>query len=163
MHPESMVEMTRILDTWQGNQPAAVLDVGAYDVNGCYRPMVQGRGWAYLGLDVAAGPNVDVVSREPYCFPFPDGYFDIVISGSTLEHVEMPWLWMPEVARLVRPGGMLAVITHTRFGLHRFPVDCWRIMPDGMTVLFNLAGNLEKYDIRMYCETDISGVAYKVT
>jgi len=156
-----MVEMTRILDGWQGDQPASVLDVGAFDVNGCYRNMVERRGWTYVGLDLQGGPNVDVVSREPYMWPIHDGQYDIVISGSTLEHVEMPWKWMPEAARVLRPGGLLAVITHTQLALHRFPVDCWRVMPDGMTVLFDLCGNLRDYDIRMYCTTDISGVAYK--
>jgi SAM-dependent methyltransferase len=156
-----MAQMTKILDGWRGRQPASVLDVGAYDVNGCYRGMVTARGWSYIGLDLLDGPNVDVVCPQPYTWPIADGAFDIVISGSTLEHVEMPWLWIIEAARVLRPGGLLAVITHTRFALHRHPVDCWRVMPDGMRVLFDLTDCLRDYDIQMYCETDISGVAYK--
>ena len=43
MHDASMSEMTRILDRWPGH--ARLLDVGSYDVNGTYRPMVERRGW----------------------------------------------------------------------------------------------------------------------
>jgi len=56
MHDASMSEMTRILDRWPGH--ARLLDVGSYDVNGTYRPMVERRGWQYTGMDVSAGPNV---------------------------------------------------------------------------------------------------------
>lgn len=160
MHDASLSEMTRILDRWQGG--AHLLDVGSYDVNGTYRPIVQRHGWAYTGLDLSAGPNVDVVAADPYHFPFADNAFDIVISGSTMEHVQAIWLWVPELVRVLRPGGMLAIITHTRWEYHRYPIDCWRIMKDGMEYLFDLTGKLESYDIRMYNDTDISGVAFKV-
>lgn len=160
MHDASLSEMTRILDRWQGG--AHLLDVGSYDVNGTYRPIVQRHGWAYTGLDLSAGPNVDVVAADPYHFPFADNAFDIVISGSTMEHVQAIWLWVPELVRVLRPGGMLAVITHTRWEYHRYPIDCYRILPDGMSYLFDLTKRLHSYDIRMYNDTDISGVAFKV-
>lgn len=161
MHPEAYSEMARLLFRYLGDAPN-VLDVGSLDVNGTYRPLVEGRGWAYTGLDLVAGKNVDVVAAEPYRYPFVDSSFDIVISGSTAEHVAMPWLWIPELARLLRPGGMLAVITHHRFALHRYPQDYWRFMPDGLELLFNLAGGLGRYDIRMFNEHDIYGVAWRV-
>lgn len=160
MHDASFREMARILKTWQGNVPN-VLDVGSADVNGTYRPIANYLGWRYTGLDVAAGPNVDIVAPNPYRFPIDDSAYDIVISGSTMEHVQAIWLWVPELVRVLRPGGMLAIITHTNYPLHRFPVDCWRIMPDGMSYLFDATGKLKSYDIRMCNETDISGVAYK--
>ena len=140
---------------------AQVLDVGACDVNGTYRPLIEGRGWQYLGLDVAAGPNVDLVARDPYRFPVPDGAFDVVISGSTMEHVEAIWRWVPELARVLRSGGWLAIVTHWQFGMHRFPVDCWRIMPDGMRYLFDLTGVLRDYNIHIASRYDIAALARK--
>ena len=160
MHQPAMEEMTRIMDAWPYGT-ANVLDVGALDVNGNYRAMITQRGWTYTGLDICPGPNVDVVSENPYEYPFGDGTFDIVMSGCTLEHVKAIWFWMPELARLVRSGWMLAIITHTNFPYHAHPVDCWRVMPDGMRYLFDDTGLLCDYDIRMYCETDISGVAWR--
>ena len=59
-----------------------ILDVGSRDINGTYRALIEGRGWKYTGLDIVAGSNVDVVAK-PFCYPFPDGAFDIVISGAT--------------------------------------------------------------------------------
>lgn len=160
MHKEAYAEMQRLLNGVQ-MVGAHVLDVGSADINGTYRPLVEGRGWNYTGLDLAAGENVDVVAADPYRYPFEDSSFDVVMSGSTAEHVAMPWRWLPELARLVRPGGMLCIISHTRWPLHRFPEDYWRFMPAAMALLFNLTGSLERYEIRMFNENDISAAAWR--
>ena len=97
MHATSMSEMARLLGRWPAPD-ADVLDVGSLDVNGSYRALIEGRGWRYTGLDIAPGANVDVVADDPYCYPFADGAFDVVISGSTMEHVKHPWRWVPELA-----------------------------------------------------------------
>ncbi len=153
--------MTDVLGRRGPDGPARALDVGSFDVNGTYRPLVEGRGWEYVGLDVAAGPNVDVVASEPYRFPFEAGAFDVVLSGSTMEHVEAIWRWVPELARVLKPGGLLAIVTHWQFMEHRYPVDCWRIMPDGMRFLFDQVGELEGYEIGIVSKWDIAGSAVK--
>lgn len=160
MHPEAWNAMENLLQRYTAPQ-AEALDVGAYDVNGTYRPLVEGRGWHYTGLDVCAGPNVDVISPDPYRFPFPDSVFDVVLSGSTMEHVQAIWLWVPELVRVLKPGGMLAIVTHWQFQEHRYPVDCWRIMPDGMRYLFDLTGQLERCDIGIVSPYDIAAIAWK--
>lgn len=143
-------------------QTAEVLDVGAYDVNGTFRPLVYQRNWRYTGLDQVAGPNVDVVAKDPFSFPFEAHSFDIVLSGSTMEHVTAFWKWIPELVRVLRPGGLLAIHTHWQFPEHRYPVDCWRIMPDGMRYLFDETGQLGNYEIRIANHMDIIGSAFKV-
>jgi SAM-dependent methyltransferase len=162
MHPEALAAMTELLTRYDGPQPADVLDVGAYDVNGTYRPLVEGLGWRYTGLDVAAGPNVDIVSRDPYRFAVLDGRYDVVMTGSTMEHVEAIWLWVPDLVRVLKPGGMLAIVTHWQFPEHRYPVDCWRIMPDGMRYLFDQTRQLRDYQIAIVSPYDIAATAYKV-
>lgn len=137
------------------------LDVGSLDLNGSYRAMVEGRGWQYLGLDIVPGRNVDIVAPE-YDYPFEDREFDVVISGSTMEHVKAIWRWVPELVRVLRPGGLLALITHTAWGEHRHPVDCWRVLPDGMRYLFDVTGELERYVVRTWGEATIVGSAFKV-
>jgi SAM-dependent methyltransferase len=119
-----------------------VLDVGSLDLNGSYRELVEGRGWKYAGLDVRDGPNVDVVS-EPRYYPFRDGAFDAVISGSTMEHVAAIWLWVPELVRLLRAGGLLVVVAPHTWHEHRHPMDYWRILPQGMKYLFGATESLE--------------------
>jgi SAM-dependent methyltransferase len=157
-----MSEMTRLLALYEG-EFAAVLDAGSYHVNGNFRALVTGRGWTYTGLDAVAGPNVDVVAPQ-YAYPFADGAFDVVISGSTMEHVEQPWRWVPELARVLRPGGLLVITTHHTFVEHRYPVDCYRYMPDGMRVMLDTAGCLERYEITKLSDADgtISAAAWKV-
>lgn len=161
MHQEAYIAMTACLNMVRGDGAKNVLDVGSYDVNGNYRSLVEDRGWTYTGLDLVAGPNVDVVAEKPYKFGLRGASYDVVMSGSTMEHVEAIWLWVPELARLLKVGGMLAIVTHWQFPEHRYPVDCWRIMPDGMRYLFDQTGVLEDYTIGIVSQFDIAGVAYK--
>lgn len=160
MHPDAIPAMERLLSR-APHDTQHVLDVGALDVNGTYRPLIESRGWTYLGLDIVAGENVDIVA-PPYQYPFSDGEFDVVTSGSTAEHVERPWLWFPELARVLRPGGLLAILTHWQFKPHRYPKDCWRFMPDGMQVLFDDTACLSEYYIKIVSKTDIVGSAIRV-
>jgi SAM-dependent methyltransferase len=115
-----------------------------------------------MGLDLVDGPNVDIVAKAPYRFPFGAGAFDVVLSGSTMEHVEDLRRWLAELVRLLKPGGLLALITHHAYRYHPHPVDCWRIMPDGMRFLFDQTGKLERYEIEMFNAHDILGAAWKV-
>ena len=139
----------------------SVLDVGSMDVNGSFAPLVDRKGWMYTGLDLEEGPGVDIVTDNPFSYPFDDDTFDVVISGSTMEHVTAIWLWIPELVRVLKPGGTLCIHTHWKFQEHRYPVDCWRIMPDGMEFLFNEAGELENYLIRIANDMDITAMARK--
>ena len=116
-------------------QATRILDVGSADVNGTFRPLFDKPRWTYTGLDIVPGTNVDIVAEKPYCWPLEEDSFDVVISGSCLEHVQAPWLWAREVARVVRPGGLVMVIAPWRWPQHRHPVDCWRVLPDGMSFL----------------------------
>ena len=40
--------------------------MGSYNVNGTYRPLFRAPNYHYVGADVDAGPNVDLVLRSPY-------------------------------------------------------------------------------------------------
>ena len=105
--------------------------MGSLDVNGTLRPFapLPGSG-SYVGCDVAAGPGVNVVLKDPYHLPWPDGTFDLVVSTSCLEHDEFFWLSFVEMARVVRPGGYVYLSAPVGGVVHRHPVDCWRFYPD---------------------------------
>lgn len=139
MNAEALHLMAKHLRRAWRMRRAEALDVGALDVNGTYRPIIERRGWHYTGLDIAAGPNVDVVA-EPYRYPLEDGAFDVVLSGSTMEHVAALWRWAHEVARVLRPGGLMVLVGPHTFREHRYPADYWRIMPQGMDYLLREAG-----------------------
>jgi SAM-dependent methyltransferase len=75
----------------------------------------------------------------------PDESFDCTWSSSVLEHVRRPWLWMEKMARLVKPGGFIGVISPITWEEHRVRgpgghCDAWRIMPDGMRTIMEDAG-----------------------
>jgi SAM-dependent methyltransferase len=123
--------------------PLQIADVGSYDVNGTYRPLFPHDRWRYVGFDVVAGPNVDVVLGDAEHWHFAEEYkgaFDVVISGQTLEHVYRPWIWIKQVAGLCRPGGLVWICAPNTWVYHEHPIDCWRIWPDGMRALFAEAG-----------------------
>ena len=63
-----------------------------------------------------------------------------MISGQTFEHVEFFWLSLPEMVRVVRPGGLICIVAPSRGPEHRYPVDCWRFYPDGFHGLGRYAG-----------------------
>ena len=114
-----------------------IADIGSYDYNGSYKKLLDGPdGWEYTGIDVSAGPNVDIVVPELDNWDaIADESFDVVISGQCLEHVKMPWKLVKQAYRITKPGGHNFHIAPHTWGQHRFPLDCWRIFPDGMRVL----------------------------
>lgn len=138
MHPNSLKIMKNLLSV---HVPATdreiydVYDVGSYDVNGTYRPIVEGLGFCdYKGIDIEAGPNVDIiVPADGTEWILPPR--EIVISGQCLEHTRFPWKWFEQVVELATAGGLLFIIAPWTWPEHRYPVDCWRILPDGMLAL----------------------------
>jgi len=118
-----------------------VLDVGSMSLRGDYREIWEGEGgWTYHGCDLIEGPNVDVKLDDPWVFPIADETYDAVISGQMLEHNEFFWLTFLEMARVLKPGGMMVHIVPSRGAEHRDPQDCWRFYRDGMTALAKWSG-----------------------
>lgn len=122
-------------------RPIRLLDVGSMNVNGDYRGLFAWEKVEYVGLDVAPGPGVDLVPQDPYQWSeLPDNTFDVIISGQALEHVEYPWLVLEQIARKLKPEGLVCLIAPSRGPQHRYPVDCYRYLPDGMAALARWAG-----------------------
>ena len=145
-------------DSLSDKKTLSIADVGSKDVNGSYRPLFDREGWHYVGLDDAAGKNVDVV-LTPKTWKENANKFDVAISGQCLEHVLRPWKWIDDVASIVKPGGLVWIIAPNTFQFHEYPRDCWRIWPDGLRAIFE-EGKLET----IYCRRvgiDTFGLAKK--
>lgn len=141
MHAQSFELMKYFVEKYlDKNKKLEILEVGSYDVNGSYKSLFQNPNWNYYGLDIEKGPNVDFVSKSGYEFGV-DKEFDIVISGNCLEHVEAPWKWIKEVYKVTKKGGTVCIITPFSLGEHKFPLDCWRILPDGYKYLLEQESN----------------------
>lgn len=136
MHASSYQHMQRLVSTYLDRaRPLAVIDIGSYDVNGSYRTLFDAPDWRYTGVDLEAGPGVDVVLSSPYRLPFPSRSVDVVISGQAFEHVEYFWMTWLEMIRVLKPGGLIFLIAPSRGPEHRYPQDCWRFYPDGYRAL----------------------------
>lgn len=143
MHSESYNQMQRCVSTYLDEQrPATIVDVGSMDVNGSYRSIFDRPQWHYIGLDIAAGNNVDIVLKDPYRFPLKSNSYDVVISGQAFEHIEFFWMTWLEMVRILRPGGLAILALPQNIAEHRYPVDCWRFFPDSMTALAKYGGLL---------------------
>lgn len=142
MHPSAFLDAKRFVHERLSSFPTlSIADIGSFDVNGTLKPLFRRDGWIYTGFDLTAGPNVDRVLSSPYDWPeVPSDYFDVVVSSQVLEHVPKPWRWLPELRRIVRPGGLVYVCTPNTIGFHEYPVDCWRAWPDGIKALAEDAG-----------------------
>jgi len=145
VHASSLREMETLIHSYLGDawgQPFRVLDVGSCCVNRSfphtYREVLSSA-WTYVGCDTEAGPNVDLVQLGPYLIQEQGDAYDVILCGQVLEHVEEPWRLMKEMARLMMAGGLLFVTAPWQWEIHRYPLDCWRILPDGMDVLIRLA------------------------
>ena len=118
------------------NAIAKVLDVGSYNVNGCYRELFNNDNFRYSGLDMEKGPNVDIIPKSSYIWEeIKDDEYDVVISGQAFEHIEFFWVTFEEIVRVTKEGGLICIIAPNGFSEHRYPVDCWRFFTDGMVAL----------------------------
>lgn len=164
MHTESLVLMAQQLDRLPKLSMIGkkVLDVGSVNINGSYRELVESLGATYTGLDVQSGDNVDIIADDPYRYPLPRESFDAVLCGNALHNMEAFWLVIPEMVRVLKPGGLIAVVavTWNKSKAGKWPIDAWRFMEDGLRYLFDMTGKLRDYEFTEL-ETDIAGSAIK--
>src|SRR6516162_7505186 len=121
-----------------------VLEIGPDEIPSTYRTIVNDDSIQWETLDMSShavvrGSLTHSTTNE-YVFPVPDNSFDIVLSGQVIEHVRKIWVWMREVSRVCKPGGRVITINPVSWPFHEYPVDCWRIYPDGMKSLYDDAG-----------------------
>lgn len=136
------------LDCFRNNP--AVLEIGPDGEPSTYRRQVTApvARWDTLDLAQRRVPLTYVASSD-YSFPVADGTYDVVLAGQVIEHVRKIWRWLPELARVTRPGGFVIIINPVSWHYHGFPTDCWRIYPDGMRALCddsNLVVQLSRWE-----------------
>jgi len=146
LHASSIENMRRFIDRYLGRKraraarPLRVVDVGSADVNGSYRSLFPQPEFDYVGVDLAAGPGVDLVLANPYSFPFADGSADLVVSGQAFERCPRFWELFREMLRVLHPDGYLFLSAPSSGPLHRYPEDCYRFLPDAFRSLSRESG-----------------------
>jgi SAM-dependent methyltransferase len=121
-----------------------VLELGPADVPSRFAATIADP-TAWHAADIAATTikgsyTIPVVMPDEYTIPVEDESYDAVFSANVLEHVRKPWVWIREVVRVVRPGGVVATIIPASWPYHEAPVDCWRAYPEGLRALYEDAG-----------------------
>ncbi len=148
--------MRRLVEKYLADtEQAQIYDLGSYDVNGSYRPLFERAGWKYQGIDLEAGPNVDIVLDSAYKLPLISASADVIVSGQAFEHIKYFWLTWLEFARVIKPEGLIFLLAPSRGPEHRYPVDCWRYYPDAYRALAEYASfNLLEVQTDWQVETD---------
>lgn len=135
MHDHSMELMAGFRDKYLlGMKGCTILDIGAMRVirqKHSYRELFE-LNYIYTGMDVAPGLNVDIVGFENIT-----EVYDVVISGQVIEHVNHPWDWLKNLKQYFRK--YICIIAPNAIKEHRYPIDTYRYLPDGMRDLFNYA------------------------
>jgi len=144
MHEPSYGLMQRLRDDHFA-EAVKVLDVGSRDVmgpgnpdQGSYRGLF---GDGYVGLDIEHGKNVDVVIDPNETGRWKEieaSSFDAAICGQALEHCDRPWHVVEQMARALKPKGVVAIIAPWVWEAHL--VDYYRFSDNGLVALVENAG-----------------------
>jgi SAM-dependent methyltransferase len=94
----------------------------------------------WTGIDMQPGQGVDLVADIHKLPEEWGGRFSGVLCSEVLEHVARPWIALPELRRVMAPGGLLIVTTLTAFPIHGFPDDFYRYTEHGLRLLLEDAG-----------------------
>lgn len=113
-------------------QRQRVLEIGSLDINGSVRSTFSA--CDYVGIDVAPGPGVDVVSQGQE-YDAPDAAFDTVVCCEVMEHNPHWVATMRNMVRLCKPGGMIIMTCAT---LGRKEHGTARTHPDASPLTVNL-------------------------
>jgi SAM-dependent methyltransferase len=99
-----------------------------------HRDLLDGVDCTIRGADIDEGRNVDIVMPKPYRLPLSSDSVDVILTGQTFEHIPFFWASFLELARVLRPRGLIFLTAPSRGHVH-YVQDCWRYYPDGMRSL----------------------------
>jgi SAM-dependent methyltransferase len=119
-----------------------VLEIGPAGFPSAYNKIINNSSITWHTIDFHDTVYIDADPGQltfqlltPYAFPVETASYDIVLSGQVMEHVEKFWLWMTEIKRVTKEGGLIITINPVSWPYHEAPFDCWRIFPQGIKAL----------------------------
>lgn len=96
------------------------------------------------GVTYEIAPNAPAVDVQDLSGYSSEAY-DFVILDEILEHVRRPWVAVPQVHRILKPGGCLITSSPFMIAEHKVPKDYWRFTKDGLGVLLESFTRVETY------------------
>lgn len=141
MHNTVYEAVAKFVETLDSQKTLLIADIGAQSINGNLRSLFDKPQWTYHGIDRQKDDNIDIeVGSETDRWNIEDNTYDVIVSVSTLEHTEFPWLVVAQMARILKPGGVGCITAPYAWPQHGWPLDCWRIFPDGMKAVLRYNG-----------------------
>ena len=110
-----------LLDAVAAGPGTRLLDVGCGP--GTITAAAAARGADAVGVDLAVGmlalgrarhPHLELLEADAEALPFPDDAFDALVGGFVLNHLPAVETALAEAARVLRPGGRMAVAVWDR-------------------------------------------------
>ena len=92
-----------------------------------------------IRLDFEPTYELDVVA-DARMLPFRDGSLDRISADSVLEHIPHPHQVLAECFRVLKPGGVLKLVTPFAFNLHGYPDDYLRYTPSWYRTILKEVG-----------------------
>lgn len=117
-----------------------ILEIGALDVNGSVRPILESmRPSSYLGIDIAPGKGVDeICDIYDIIKRYGPMSFDVVVSTELLEHVKDWRAGIGNIKKILSPDGIVLITTRSPgFAYHGWPYDFWRFERSDMQNIFD--------------------------
>ncbi len=157
--------LIRHLSAQDIGEDARILDVGCGDGTGM--AFLESIGWRASGVEidskavqVAREKGLEVMEGDLASAGFADDSFDAVTSSHVVEHLHDPRAFIDEITRILRPDGMLVIMTpNVRSELLSRHGRNWRgLEPPRHLMLFN-ADNLS----RLACDAGFREVRVKRT
>lgn len=135
-----------ILDTLRPDD--VVLDAGCGSGR-VFQHQLAGHAEVVLGVDVTDEPrenaNIDAWAKgDLRALPLRDASFDLIVMSHVAEHLTEPQAVFGELARILRPGGRLLVLTPNRW---HYVTLIARLVPHRLHVVFNRWRGLAAGDI----------------
>ena len=93
---------------WSGRR---VLEIGSADINGSIRPFFPGS--VYTGVDLSAGPGVDVIASG-HELALPDQHVDLAVSCECFEHNPLWRETFVNMHRMTTAGGVVLITCASR-------------------------------------------------
>lgn len=112
------------------NHRGVLIDFGCGNLP--YKPLYAPFVDEYIGADIELNRFASVLIDEKLSIKAASETFDYVLSTQVLEHVEDYQAYLTEVARILKPQGLLILSTHGHWQYHPDPCDFWRWTLDGL-------------------------------
>jgi len=136
MRRRKLIQRRMLIERYSGRKTGRVLDVGC--ATGLFLHEMELGGWQTAGVELAASATeyarvrfgLDVFQGQLDQAPFSPASFDVVTFWDVLEHTFSPSAELTRAARLLRPGGLIAInipnwhsLDRRLFGAHWIGLD----------------------------------------